>query len=112
MSVPKWAGARVRRLVDATLAAKGRTCHLCGLPGANSADHNPTRSDLIRAGIYPDAMRFLFPSHLACNIERNARPITDELRGELRANRLRAARHAAPRTARLAERLASARAGS
>lgn len=76
----------------AVLTSKGRTCHLCGLGGANSADHEPPRSVLIAAGVTnPDAMRFLFPAHLGCNIDRKARPITDELRTELRDRML--ARH-------------------
>lgn len=36
-----WAGNARKRLalVRLVLAHKGRTCHLCGLPGATSADH-------------------------------------------------------------------------
>lgn len=91
-SVRAWGGRRSQRLVLAVLSTKGRTCHLCRLGGANSADHEPPRSVLIAAGIAdPDAMRFLFPAHLGCNIDRKARPITDELRTELRDRML--ARH-------------------
>lgn len=87
-----WGGRRAQQLVVAVLSSKGRTCHLCGLGGANSADHEPARSVLIAAGITdPDAMRFLFPAHLGCNIDRKARPITEELRAELRDRML--ARH-------------------
>lgn len=87
--VPAWGGNRARQLVRACLTLKGTTCHLCGLGGADSADHNPPRSQLIQAGVRdPDAMRFLFPAHYApCNRDRRDRPITDELRAELR-NRL------------------------
>jgi hypothetical protein len=108
VSVRSWGGRRAQRLVAATLASKGRTCHLCGLGGANSADHNPPRSELIRAGIQdPDALRFLHPSHLLCNIVRKARPITEELRAECRTKMLAAARVGVPaRSARFAERLA------
>lgn len=88
-----WGGRRAQRLVVAVLTSKGRTCHLCGLGGANSADHNPPRSALIRAGIHdPDALRFLFPAHLACNVRRNDRPLTAELTAELRDKMLRSHR--------------------
>jgi hypothetical protein len=84
-----WAGSRVRRLTTAVLTAKGTTCHLCSLPGADSPDHDPPRSTLIAQGWPdPDALRFLFPSHRLCNIRRKRRPITDELRTELRTARL------------------------
>lgn len=85
-----WAGRKVRRLVDAVLFTKGRTCHLCSLPGADSADHDPPRSVLVAGGVAnPDALVYLFPSHrFPCNVARKARPITDELRAELRAKRL------------------------
>jgi hypothetical protein len=89
MSGAGWSGRKVRRLVDLTLMAKGTTCHLCGLEGANSADHDPPRDDLLRAGVPdPDALVFLWPAHrLPCNIARGKRPITDDLRAELRRKR-------------------------
>ncbi|WP_129181052.1 hypothetical protein [Aeromicrobium fastidiosum] len=100
-------------LVDACLALKGRTCHLCGLPGADSADHEPPRSTLLEAGVLnPDDLRFLFPSHrLPCNVSRGKRPITAELRVELRAKReAMIARHAA--RANLSPRFAARRPSS
>jgi hypothetical protein len=77
-------------LIDLTLATKGRTCHLCGLPGADSADHDPPRSVLVRAGVPdPDAPGYLWPAHWSpCNNRRKARPVTPDLRAELRAARL------------------------
>jgi hypothetical protein len=108
--VPRWGGRRAQLLVQATLTSKGRTCHLCQLPGANSADHDPPRSELIRAGIAdPDALRFLFPAHLLCNVLRKARPITDDLRAELRARLLESRRVGTPAvSARFAQRLREA----
>lgn len=83
-AVRTWGGPRAQRLVAAVLSMKGRTCHLCGMDGADSADHNPPRSVLIRLGVTdPDAMRFLFPAHVRCNILRKARPITVQLQAEL-----------------------------
>jgi hypothetical protein len=86
----KWAGPQVRQLIDLTLSTKGTTCHLCGLPGADSADHDPPRSVLVRAGVAnPDAAVYLFPAHWTpCNNNRKAKPLTPELRAELRAARL------------------------
>lgn len=101
MSARAWSGRYSQRRVAATLAAKGTVCHLCKLRGATSADHNPPRSALIRAGVPdPDALRFLFPAHLSCNIWRKDRPLTDELRAELRARLLAARGVSLPRSAR------------
>lgn len=84
-----WSGRKVRRLTNLVLTAKGRTCHLCGLPGADSADHDPPRSVLIANGApNPDLLRFLWPSHLVCNVVRKARPVTEQLRDECRAKYL------------------------
>jgi hypothetical protein len=87
-----WGGRRAQRLVAATLADKGTTCHLCGLEGADSADHDPPRSTLIASGVpNPDAPGYLLPAHyLPCNALRGARPITPALRAECRAARLAA----------------------
>lgn len=84
-----WSGRRARELTSACLAMRGTICHLCGLDGATSADHNPPRQDLIEAGcLTPDDLAYLFPAHLRCNQRRGRRPVTDELRAELRARRL------------------------
>lgn len=89
--VPPWSGRRVRRLVNATLAWKGRTCHLCGEPGANSADHDPPRSVLLARGVpNPDDVGlYLWPAHKVCNLRRQKRPVTPELKAELRRRFLR-----------------------
>lgn len=109
MSTRTWSGRRVRVLVDATLATKGRVCHLCQLEGADSADHDPPRSELLAAGVLnPDTLEYLFPSHrYPCNVGRGARPITPELRAEMRTKRLAAegrAESAAPLSPRFASR--------
>lgn len=84
-----WSGRRATELTAACLTMKGRVCHLCGLDGANSADHDPPRQDLIEARVLdPDDLCYLFPAHLKCNQRRARRLITDELRSELRARRL------------------------
>ena len=86
--LPAWAGDYSRRLVAATLTLKGETCHLCDLPGADSADHDPPRSVLIRRGVPdPDSLAYLWPAHLWCNKTRGAAPVTPELKRRLRAAR-------------------------
>lgn len=84
-----WSGRRATELTAACLTMKGRLCHLCLLDGANSADHDPPRQDLIELGVPdPDDLAYLFPAHLKCNQRRQRRPVTDQLRAELRARRL------------------------
>lgn len=85
-----WSGRKVRRLVNATLRTKGTICHLCLLPDANSADHDPPRSVLVAMGVLnPDQLRYLWPSHLQpCNLSRGAREVTPALVAELRTKRL------------------------
>jgi 5-methylcytosine-specific restriction endonuclease McrA len=62
-----WAGnARKRlRLVRYVLAGKGRTCHLCGLPGATTADHVVPWSHGGR-----NTLDNLEPAHQGCNSAR------------------------------------------
>jgi 5-methylcytosine-specific restriction endonuclease McrA len=65
-----WAGNARRRLalVRLVLEAKGRTCHLCGLPGATTADHVTPWS---HGG--PNTVDNLEPAHGSCNYARGAR---------------------------------------
>ena len=39
-----WGGREATRLTELTLATYGNVCHLCGLPGATTADHVLPRS--------------------------------------------------------------------
>lgn len=73
-------------LTAALLVRKGTVCHLCGYPGATSADHDPPRSVLLELGVAnPDHVdRYLWPSHLVCNQRRRTRRLTDQLKSELR----------------------------
>lgn len=99
--IPTWGGSYSQRLCAAVIAAKGDVCWLCGMAGATSADHNPPRSKLIALGIAnPDAMRFLFPAHVRCNVLRRARPVTDKLRAELAKARAGQVTTAATRSGR------------
>ncbi|AKI28641.1 hypothetical protein GMA5_27 [Gordonia phage GMA5] len=62
---PKWGGQVAKTLTSLTLATYGRVCHLCGRPGASTADHVIPRS---RGG--RDALDNLRPAHLSCNQSR------------------------------------------
>lgn len=61
----KWGGRRAARLRAATLDAYGTVCHLCGRPGADSADHL-----IPRALGGPDTLDNLRPAHRSCNSAR------------------------------------------
>lgn len=87
----RWGGRRVRALILMTIAAKGTVCHLCGLDGATSADHDPPRTVLLGQGVAnPDHPDYLWPAHLLCNQVRGARPLSDSLREECRVKMLAA----------------------
>lgn len=68
-TLPCWASTYASRLVATTLATKGRTCWLCGEPGADSADHRIPRS---YGG--DDSPENLWPAHGRCNSERGNSP--------------------------------------
>jgi hypothetical protein len=86
----QWGGRYAQRLVALTLRTKGTVCHLCGLPGADSADHDPPRSVLVAQGeANPDQLEYLWPAHFRpCNNTRRDQPITPALRARLREARL------------------------
>lgn len=67
-----WAGnARARiRLVRLVLGVKGRTCHLCGLPGATTADHLIPWAHGGR-----NELENLEPAHQGCNSVRRDLPL-------------------------------------
>lgn len=57
----------------ATLARWGRVCHLCGQPGATTADHRQPRSK----GGTDDVETNLRPAHHGCNSARGDRDLSD-----------------------------------
>lgn len=67
--VETWGGRRAQQFVTRTLAEYGRLCWLCGLPGANSADHVIPIS--LGGAVYD--LRNLGPSHRSCNYARGNR---------------------------------------
>ena len=88
MAGSRWGGRKVARLTAIVLAVKGSTCWLCGMPGADSPDHDPPRVELLARGVLdPDAVEYLHPSHRLCNIWRKDRPVTAALRAELLSRR-------------------------
>ncbi|MFL0579168.1 HNH endonuclease [Dietzia sp. 179-F 9C3 NHS] len=60
-----WGGRKSQTLRILTLATHGDTCHLCGAPGATTADHVVPRA---LGG--PDTLDNLRPAHAACNSSR------------------------------------------
>lgn len=67
----KWGGRKAQQYVHKTLAEYGTICHLCGLPGANSADHVIP----IAAGGAVYNLLNLGPAHRRCNYARGKRPL-------------------------------------
>ncbi|MDK4252614.1 HNH endonuclease [Corynebacterium propinquum] len=60
-----WSGRRASQLRALTLATYGDLCHLCGWPGATTADHIIPRS---LGG--DDSLANLRPAHSTCNYSR------------------------------------------
>jgi len=73
MSTNGWGGRRAQRFVRLVLQTYGLTCHLCGLPGANSADHVIQRS---KGGAWFD-INNARPAHRLCNYRRNDMDLAD-----------------------------------
>lgn len=69
----RWGGPRAQKFVELCLDEYGRLCWLCGLPGADSADHIVPIS---QGGAVYDLAN-LGPSHRPCNYSRGARPAED-----------------------------------
>lgn len=65
----EWGGRKAVEYKLATLRTYGRVCALCGLPGANSADHVIPIS---RGGAVYDLLN-LQPAHARCNYARGNR---------------------------------------
>lgn len=75
--IPEWGGRRAQQYTAECLRIHGTTCHICGLPGANSADH------LVPKSIDPSltwSMDNLRPAHKACNSSKGNRR-SDDLAG-------------------------------
>ena len=65
-----WGGRKSQRLRARVLAEYGDTCHLCGMPGADTADHV-----IARAAGGTDDLDNLRPAHSSCNSSRQATPL-------------------------------------
>ena len=68
----KWSGRSAQRMSALTLAEYGTVCHLCGGPGADTADHIVPRS----AGGGHDLAN-LRPAHASCNSSRGDMSLDD-----------------------------------
>lgn len=67
-----WSGRRALLLTRECLATYGRTCHLCGTPGATTADHVIPRA---KGG--PNTLANLRPAHHGCNASRGDRTMEE-----------------------------------
>lgn len=67
-----WNGRKIARLAGVVFAERGRVCHLCGMPGADTLDHIVPRS---RGGL--DDLDNLAPAHKSCNSSRGAMSLKD-----------------------------------
>ena len=67
-----WGGRSAQELTALTLAEYGTICHLCGEPGADTADHIVPRS----AG-GDDSLANLRPAHGPCNFARGDMPLVE-----------------------------------
>lgn len=65
VAAPKWSGRHALQMTALCLVTYGRTCHLCGQPGATTADHVIPRS---KGG--SDDITNLRPAHHWCNGQR------------------------------------------
>lgn len=62
-----WSGRYARTMTALTLETYGTTCHLCGGPGATTADHVIPRQ---LGG--DNSLENLRPAHLSCNSSRGS----------------------------------------
>lgn len=73
------------RTVARVLRVKGTVCHLCGQPGADTADHIVTVAEARQRGwtrSRTNALANLEPAHQSCNRARSTKPV-DQARAEL-----------------------------
>ncbi|WP_308010978.1 HNH endonuclease signature motif containing protein [Streptomyces sp. AC495_CC817] len=68
----KWGGRKAQEWVQAVLDTYGDICRLCGLPGADTADHIVARS---KGGDWY-AIENGRPAHRRCNESRGNRDVT------------------------------------
>lgn len=69
-NVPVWGGRKAQEYTAKTLETYGVTCHICGLPGATTADH------LVPKSIDPSRtwdLSNLRPAHSGCNSSKGNR---------------------------------------
>jgi 5-methylcytosine-specific restriction endonuclease McrA len=72
-------GVNIKRYDAAVFATYGRTCHLCGLPGADTVDH------IIPTSVAPSLRWEIHngrPAHRSCNSIRGDSPAPAAFRAE------------------------------
>lgn len=75
MSGGDWGGRRAQEYTELVLATYGTICRLCGLPGADTADHIVPRS---KGGELYDLTNGR-PAHLSCNSSRGNRDLVVQI---------------------------------
>ena len=80
MSSDNWNGRRVTRNKKKVLNYYGDTCHLCGKPGADTADHIIPRS---RGG--DNSLENQRPAHRSCNSSRGNKMLIQPIQPSLNA---------------------------
>lgn len=68
----KWSGRSAQRMVALVLATYGTTCHLCGRPGADTADHVVAQ---VHGGEH--SLDNLRPAHGPCNYSRGSMSLAE-----------------------------------
>lgn len=71
MTEALWGGRRIQAFRRLVLSTHGRICHLCGRPGATTADHIVPRSK----GGAPFDLANARPAHHHCNSARRDRDL-------------------------------------
>lgn len=74
-AVAEWGGRKAQAYTREVLATYGTICRLCGLDGADTADHIVARSK----GGDPYDIANGRPAHLSCNSSRGNRDVTVEI---------------------------------
>lgn len=73
--MPSWGGRYAQAMTALVLAEYGDICHLCGRPGATTADHLIPQ---VRGG--DDSLANLRPAHGPCNSARQDLPLDEWFR--------------------------------
>lgn len=71
--LPTWGGRHAQRITRETLRRWGNVCHLCGQPGATTADHLIPRSKGGTDSVEDNCR----PAHYGCNVVRGDKDLAE-----------------------------------